>query len=250
MMSKKVDAIIQARLGSTRLPKKVLSDLNGQRLLDYVLDRLRASKYINRIIIATTDDITDSELVNYCRQEKILYYCGDTHNILSRFIATCDAYNCDKILRVCSDNPFIDSEAMDFQIRTFLSEEELDYCTYVTGAGQPVILTSLGLFVEATTAKALKKVAKLASAQKHYEHVTMFMYEHPEYFRINRIYLDKNIDAHYRFTVDYPQDIEFCTKIMNLTQDYSMKSLLTLMSTYRDLGKQNLDFSKSHLKSY
>lgn len=249
-MTKKIDAIVQARLGSTRLPKKVLLEINEEPLINVVVSKLRESKYIDRIIVATTTEASDQELVDYCAQKKILCYRGEKDNVLLRFIGACERFHCDKIIRVCSDNPFIDIASMNKQLALFIEDDSIDYCTYTTYDGTPIILKPIGLFVEAVTFKALKRITELASVPKYFEHVTMFIYEHPELFNIKKIPLDKSVNADYRFTIDYPDDIKFCEEIMKTSTDYSIKSILELMGKNKVLSEQNLQFSLANKKIY
>lgn len=250
MPAKKVDAIIQARMSATRLPGKMLKKIKGKPLIEHAVGRLKELKLIDRIIIATTTDKSDDDLVDYCRQKNILYYRGDVNNVLDRFIKAGVKYQCDKIIRVCADNPFLDVKLMDKQLDIFSRDDSLDYCAYTTWDGVPIILKPIGLFGEAVTLSALKKVAAEADDPKYYEHVTMFIYEHPEFFNIKTIPLSSDIDANYRFTVDYPEDIDFCEEIMEAIGDYSLKSLMKLTGKNKVLRDKNLLFSKKHKKKY
>jgi len=161
-----MDAIIQARLDSKRLPRKLLLELNGKPLIDHVVNRVKKSNLIKRVIIATTKEEEDHELVDYCEKMGLLYFRGETDNVLSRIINTCEYFQCDKIVRVCSDNPFIDTRAMDHQINAFLTNDKIDYCTYTTYSGTPIILKPIGLFVEAISLRALKKIKVLTKKRK------------------------------------------------------------------------------------
>lgn len=237
-------------MGASRLPGKVLLDINGQTLLEHVIDKLKKSRYIDRIIVATTTDILDDELVKYCEQKNMLCYRGDVNNVLDRFIKAGEQFQCDKIIRVCADNPFIDTRLIDEQLKVFVDDESLEYCTYATADDMPVMLKPLGVFVEAVTMKALRRVAAQADDPKYFEHVTMFIYQHPEFFKIKLMPLDSEINSNYRFTVDYPEDIAFCAAVMKATNDYSFESLIKLMENNGGLREKNLSFSRAHEKKY
>ncbi len=249
-MTKKVDAIIQARLGSSRFPRKVLTEINGKKLIEHVIIGLKASPMVDRIIIATTDRPQDQELVEFCEKSRIPYFRGDCDDVLMRFIGAAEVFQCDKIIRVCSDNPFIDLKSLNQLLDIFLSDPNLDYCTHVTADGVPIILNSLGLFVEAVSIKALKKIVEMTQEKKYLEHVTMFIYRHPDFFNIATIPLSDSINANYRFTVDYKEDFIHCEKIMNSLSDYSMNSIFDLMKRDDTLSEKILNFSKKHLKHY
>lgn len=245
-----IDAIVQARMSATRLPGKMLKEVKGKPLIEHVVGRLKELKNINRIIIATTTDKSDDALVNYCQQKNILYYRGEVDNVLNRFIKACEEFQSNKIIRICADNPFLDVKLMDKQLEIFDRDDNADYCTYTTWDGVPIILKPIGLFGEVVTLSALKKVVAEADDPKYYEHVTMFIYKHPELFNIKKIPLEKEINTYYRFTVDYPEDIDFCEEIMEATDDYSLISLIELMEKDKDLQDKNLLFSKEHEKKY
>lgn len=250
MKAKKIDAIIQARMSSTRLPGKILKKVKGRPLIEQVMSRLRDSEFIDRIIIATTRDASDNKLVEYCQQKNIPYYRGNFNNVLDRFIKTSELFQCNKIIRVCADNPFIDTKLMNKQLDIFSRDDSLDYCTYTSWDGIPIILKPIGLFVEATTLSSLKKAAAKVDDLKYYEHVTMFIYEHPEIFNIKKIPLRKGINTDYRFTIDYPEDISFCEKVMEAINEHSLGALMKLMESNEILREKNLLFSREHEKKY
>lgn len=152
----KTDAIIQARLSSSRLPRKILMELHGKKLIEHVILRLRSSPWINRIIVATTTDPTDDDLVRFCEAKAILFFRGERDDVLARLIGAGETYGCDKIVRVCSDNPFIDPKTLDEMIESFRKNDQLDYCAHTTFDGIPIVLKPIGLFAEAVTLDALK----------------------------------------------------------------------------------------------
>ena len=124
-----VIAIIQARMGSTRLPGKILKEVNGNPLLFYQLERLKGSKLIDEIVIATTTKEQDNEIVTFCEQYGVSYYRGSETDVLSRYFNAAVKFNADTIVRLTSDCPIIDVEVVDKTIQYFL---ELDHCDYVS----------------------------------------------------------------------------------------------------------------------
>jgi len=247
---KTADAIIQARLSSSRLKGKVLMNLGDKKLLDHVVLRLRASAKIDRIIIATTTDPEDQELADYCAQNGILCYRGDRNNVLARYIGAANAFGCETIVRVCSDNPFIDSKSLDELLREFFNDSKLDYATHATFDGVPIILKPIGVFAEVVTLRALKRVVAIAPDPKYFEHVTMFIYQNPNLFRIKTIPLPADLNVELRFTVDYPEDVKHCERVMSLTNNYGLESLLRVMRENPSLQQDILAFSERHLKRY
>lgn len=247
---RKVDAIIQARLGSTRLPRKVLADLNGRPLIEHVVNRVKASRYVDRVVVATSSCSSDDDLVSACLSRDLLVYRGDAENVLARYIGACEEFECGKIIRVCADNPFLDVNLLDKQLDMFTKENDVDYCTYTTFDGLPIILKPLGLFAEAVTFSALVRSMSLIKSKKYFEHVTMFIYEHPEVFRIETIPLGREVNANYRFTVDFQEDLDFCREILSKTDDISLASLISLLRSWPELEASMINFSKKHDKVY
>lgn len=247
---RKVDAIIQARLDSTRLRRKVLADLKGKPLIEHVVDRIRSSSFVDKIVIATSNSSSDDDLVSACLSRNLLVYRGDADNVLLRYIGACEEFECEKIIRVCADNPFLDVKLLDKQLDLFTRRNDVDYCTYTTFDGLPIILKPLGLFAEAVTHRALARSVSLIDSKKYFEHVTMFIYEHPEVFKIHTIPLDREVNADYRFTIDYQEDLGFCEDILSKTDDISLSSLLSLMRKDPELASRIMDFSRRHAKHY
>lgn len=245
-----VDAIIQARLSSSRLPRKMLMELNGIPLIEHVVRRLRQCGSINRVIVATTDDPSDTELVEYCKRAGVLYYQGSRDNVLQRTIEAGEEFGCNRIVRVCGDNPFLDVASLEAQLKIFVESDAIEYCTYVNSDSAPIILKPIGLFGEAVTLSALKKVRELAAQPKYFEHVTMYIYEHPEQFSVLNLPLGKNVNADLRFTIDYSEDVEWCSTILKMLDVISLDTLLGLMASRPDLMENNLKYSYAHQKKY
>jgi len=115
--------IIQARMGSTRLPGKILKKIEDKTVLQHCIDRCSKSKYINKIIIATTTNNADDAIKNYCVNNNILYYRGSENNVLKRFYETASKYSPDIIIRLTSDCPLIDVNILDDMVQKFIEED-------------------------------------------------------------------------------------------------------------------------------
>ena len=243
----KIDAIVQARLGSTRLPNKILYSIAGRPLLGHVKDRLKECHLIDRIIIATTENREDEKIESFCEAEDIHCFRGSSGNVLDRFLGACDKFNCERLLRVCSDNPFLDPRLMAKQIESF--ETEYDYCSYYTKDSEPALMKPVGFFVEAVTKNALMKSAELGKADPRVqEHVTFYIHSHPEQFIINKLLMPDYVNPDLRFTVDYLDDIEICGQIINsikkITSFEIMKYVNSNPSIAKKIKKQALEFPK------
>ena len=118
----KIILIIQARMGSTRLPGKILKKIEDKTVLQHCIDRCSKSKYINKIIIATTTNNTDDVIKDYCVNNNILYHRGSENNVLKRFYDTACKYSPDIIIRLTSDCPLIDANILDSMMKQFIEK--------------------------------------------------------------------------------------------------------------------------------
>lgn len=211
----KISAIIQARMGSSRLPGKVLMKMGEKSLLEHVVNRLKNVKILISIVIATTDKKEDKRIVEFAARNNINYYRGSEADVLDRFVKAGEQERADVIVRVCADNPFIDPFYTTELIQFFL-EKKPDYAGYRLSNGTPSIVTGIGLFPEVVSLDALKKAHELSFEPQHFEHVTHFIYTHPESFEIRYLKVDADIEeVKLCLTVDTPLDFEIANKIYN-----------------------------------
>jgi len=197
----KVIAIVQARMGSTRLPGKVLKKIKDKFVLDYVIDRLRMCKNLDDIILATTTNKKDDKLEQYAIDKEIKYYRGSEEDVLSRYYSAARKLNVDVIVRITSDCPLIDPEIVDEVIKKHI-ETKADYTSNIIKRTFP-----RGLDVEVFNYNVLKNAFDNAKEKYQREHVTPYIYEHPERFKIllldPPLYLQRN---DIRLTIDVMED--------------------------------------------
>jgi spore coat polysaccharide biosynthesis protein SpsF len=192
-----VVAVIQARMGSTRLPGKVLAPIAGLPLVFWTVGAIKAAASVDRIVVATTGEPIDDELAAAVERE-VPVHRGSTEDVLARCWDAVAAWMPAVVVRATADNPFVDPELVDAQV-AMLGEAGLDY---VGCAGWP-----LGVGAEVARADALLQAVREARDPAEREHVMPFLYARPDRFRIGR--LDPPADvAHARFTVDTPADLE------------------------------------------
>ena len=172
--------IIQARTGSTRLHNKILLPFYGeQRIIDILIANIKQACPDKCIILATTNRPQDDVLAEVAHQAGILSFRGDEDNVLDRFIRAAEVFGVDRFIRVCSDNPFLRPETFN----TFFAEHAFcpaDYIAYGFADGRPTIKSHLGLYSELTTINALRRAAVSTQEKLHIEHVTIYLYTHPE----------------------------------------------------------------------
>lgn len=208
-----IGVIIQARLGSTRLPNKILLPFyKGQNILDILISKLKSIDNA-KIILATTDLDRDDELVNFANKHQILCYRGSEQDVLNRFIAAAEHYGVNKIIRICSDNPFLDTDGLKNLISNAI-KSNCDYMGYTIN-GLPSIKTHFGFWAEYVTIDALKRVNLMPFEKSAHEHVTIAVYGNPEIFNCQWIdcpsFLQGRNDI--RLTIDTMEDFTNAQKI-------------------------------------
>lgn len=202
----KIVAIIQARMGSTRLPGKVLKNLCGQTVLAQVVNRTRRAQLLDDVVVATTDQPADDAIVQECGKLSIPCFRGDEADVLDRYYRAAQQFAADVIVRITSDCPLIDPELIDATVRALL-DQKADYAT-----NSLVITYPRGLDVEVFTANALDSAWREAREHCQRTHVTPYLYEHPERFKIASLTSDEDLD-HHRWTLDTPEDWELIQAI-------------------------------------
>lgn len=211
--------IIQARVSSTRLPGKVLKPLwKGMNLLDLQLEKLKNCGV--PFLLATSENPSDDAIVSWAKQNWVDVFRGDENNVLKRFIDCAKQYGAQNLIRVCSDNPFIQLN----QVSDFLHalEQGFDYVSYCNDSGTPAIKTHWGLFVEGVKLTALEKASEMLEAHPdknfYSEHVTNFIYGQPEQFKVKldvapEVVVSRN---DLRFTIDTEEDFNNMKEMLDL----------------------------------
>lgn len=204
----KVIAIIQARTGSTRLPNKIFCDLGGFPLLHHVIERLKPSKRLTEIVVATTKNVKDDSIMNWCNKNNVKCFRGSEENVLERYYMTADYFDADIIVRVTADDPFKDYRLIDKAIKV-LQSKKMDFVCNNNPASFPE-----GLDVEVLTFDSLKRSFESSVSEFEKEHVTQYIHRNKNEFRIYNIENDTNL-SHYRWTLDTKEDYQFVLEIYN-----------------------------------
>lgn len=249
-----INAFVQMRVGSTRLPEKSLKKFEtNQTLFDLVYHALSQSKYLdkNNIILVTTTNPLDDRLINFALKYGLKYFRGDENNVLKRFYDASKQYNSKYVIRVCGDNPFLQPEFIDDLIEVILKDQSIDYISYADEKGTPSILTHWGFFVEIIKKDALIKAYHLAKTEEEFEHVTKIFYSKPDYFKIKFLKIPGILnEKKFRFTIDTNEDFKNINKIlMKAKGEFHYKQLLKIVEQdsqiQKSMGKLILDNSKN-----
>lgn len=227
----KTVAIIQARLGSTRLPRKVLCDIAGQTMIERVVERVSHSRTIDEWVIATTLEPPDQELVEYCQRRDWNWFAGSEQDVLQRYLDAAEEHSADRIVRITSDCPLIDPGLIDQVVGRLNANPQIDYaCNFHPERRYP-----RGLDCEVLTRKTLERVNRLATESKFREHVTLYIYRHFDQFSIDSV---RCVDdcSHLRWTVDTEQDLQLVREIYRYfgAAKFDWKSILRAYETNPD----------------
>ena len=219
-------AIVQARMGSTRLPGKVLKEIDGQSLICILLARLSQSQFIDKIVVATTEACVDDQLAESCTEQGYSVFRGSETDVLSRYYFTAKKYQASTIVRITGDCPLIDSDIVDEVIRDF-KDNLVDYASNIEPPSFPD-----GLDVEVFSYNALSEAFHKANEVREREHVTSYLREKQHIRRSNL----KNSDdvSHMRWTVDDHNDftvVENIFKHFSPKINFSWKDVLLLSDT-------------------
>ncbi len=244
MTAPRVVAIIQARMASTRLPGKTLADLGGAPVMDRVLSRVGRAERVSDVVVAITDRPVDDQLEEHLDALGANVVRGDSDDVLSRFGLVADGFRADAYLRVTADCPLIDPGVVDDVIAAF-AKGDVDYCSNVLARTYPI-----GMDCEVISSAALRTALDEAADPAEREHVTPFIYRHPERFRL------RNVEApawaarpQLRLTVDEPNDVELLRHIVaELGPDASLREILELLDTRPDIAAINADVEHRHVE--
>jgi spore coat polysaccharide biosynthesis protein SpsF len=202
-------AIIQARAGSTRLPKKVLQEISGHPMLWHVIERTKRCKSIGKVIVATTTLAEDDAVEGIAKNAKIACFRGDVHDVLGRYYLAAKDAGGDIVVRITADCPLIHPETVDRMV-DLLRTKKADYACL-----DPSIAT-FETGVEAFTFKTLFDVYEKASEKRQKEHVTLYIRENPERFKIALLKPDPLFQRKdLRVTVDTAEDLQFMSEVYN-----------------------------------
>lgn len=199
----KVVCLVQARVGSTRLPGKILKEICGKTILHHEIDRLKKCKEIDEIVIATTDKEDDDKIVNEAKKLSVKYFRGSENDVLSRFYYAAKENNADIIVRVTSDCPCIDFEILDKMLIYFkdkYKEKQVDYLSNTIKRTYP-----RGYDIEIFTFSALEKSYINAKKEYEREHVTPYIYDKTNNF-LKLSFENKEDYSEYRVTLDTIED--------------------------------------------
>lgn len=222
-------------MGSTRLPSKVLMDLGGDTVLARVVRRVRRVALVEQIVIATSTSEKDDAILTECARIQAQCFRGSEPDVLDRYYRCAESYAAAVVVRITADCPVIDPELVDLTIRAFLKHP----CDYASNA--LVSTYPRGLDAEVFTMAALHRAWSAARKPYEREHVTPYLYEHPELFRLVSVKADADY-SQYRWTLDTAEDLELLRTIYTSfgnRDDFGWREVLRLMQLQPELAQIN-----------
>ncbi len=238
--------IVQARSSSSRLPGKVLKAILGKPMIVHELERLKRSKRIDKIVLATSQDESDNELAHIVSEWGVELYRGSLDDVLDRYYQCAKQYQPEHVVRITGDCPVIDWRIVDAVIEKHLAGKNDDT---VTTERFPD-----GLDTEIVRFSALERAWKEARLPSEREHVTPYIKNHAEFFKLGQMDCERDL-SYMRWTVDEPQDFEFIQQVyaeLYLTnKDFSMQDILNLMERRPEMStiNQGIQRNEGLLKS-
>ncbi len=207
-MAPRVLAVVQARLGSTRLPRKALMEIAGRPMVAHVVERIAAARGVDLVVLATTVNSEDDRLAEFCRSAGLPCVRGSADDVLDRFHATLLAHPAEVVVRVGADCPLLDPQVSGLVIEEYLHQAgEVDYVSNVITPTYPD-----GLDTEVFSRAALERAWREARLPSEREHVTTYMRKTPSGFRLRNVAHAEDLSA-YRFTVDTDRDLAFVREV-------------------------------------
>jgi spore coat polysaccharide biosynthesis protein SpsF len=242
-----VVAIIQARMASSRLPGKVLLDIEGEAMLARVVKRCQRATSLDQVIVATTDDPSDNVVEGFCLARGYPYFRGSLHDVLDRYYQAARQFDAAIIVRITADCPLIDPAVIDQVVGALFGGESAPQWDFVANRLPPPWKRSypIGLDVEVCTFAALEKAWKEAKEKHQREHVMPYFYEQKGRFQV--LVLDHIPDyGHLRWTVDTSEDLALIRQIyarFDGNDDFSWLEVIDLFQREPALAEINADIA-------
>ena len=251
--SNKTGIIIQARFSSTRFPGKLFAPFyKGERLIDVFLKGILKETANNLpVVLATSVNQKDSIFEKVAYQYNIKFFQGSESDVLQRIIDTAEKYNIETVIRVCADNPIYDMKGT-LNLLEYHFEQSADYTSYMLANKLPSIKSHLGFWGEVVNLNVLKKIVDLTNEKLYHEHVTNYIYENPDNFKVNLIkapdFLFQRNDL--RFTVDTEIDLVNVKNIYSKLIEQKKEITIENLVKHVDKDETSLKIMKAQIQKY
>jgi spore coat polysaccharide biosynthesis protein SpsF (cytidylyltransferase family) len=227
-------AIVQTRMGSSRLPGKALRPISGKPILGHIIERLKKVKGISAVCVATSVDKGDDAIEEYCRTIKMACYRGSENDLLDRFYQAALMMKAQHIVRIWGDCVLIDPAIIELVIKRY-DEDHLDFCSNGHPASFP-----RGNDLEVFSFTALETAWREAKDQFYREYMSDFIWRNPDRFKTGNVSQDKDLSS-MNWCVDYPEDLAFATKVIEHfgKRLFHMEDVLRFIAEQPELATMN-----------
>jgi len=234
---KNVIAIIQARMGSTRLPGKALKKILDKTLIEWIRYRLSFCKEVDRIVLSTSESKDNDPLAKHAEEIGLDCFRGSETDLVKRILETARKFKADAIIRVTGDCPLVDPALVDKLVKIYRDRKNLDYITNILPPTFPD-----GIDIEIISTKTLERLDREVKDPLYREWITTTIMENPDKFNVLNISNEENL-FHLRLTVDYPEDFELVEEIFKKLYKegsiFGLREILELFKKEPELIKIN-----------
>jgi spore coat polysaccharide biosynthesis protein SpsF len=237
-------AVVQARMGSSRLPGKVMKDLSGEPMLARVVKRVSRAATLNKVVIATSAEPGDQVIADFCDAHSVAVFRGSELDVLDRYYQAARAHAADVIVRITSDCPLIEPRVLDRVVSEFQNSRP-DYASNTLVRTYP-----RGLDVEVVSITGLERAWHEASKPYQRVHVMPYFYENPTLFRCLNVSSEQNY-SEYRWTVDTPEDLAFVRSVYEQFENrdyFSWRDVIAMLEKHPELVALNRDVQQKSLQ--
>lgn len=235
-------AMIQARCGSTRLPNKVLKEISGKPDLQWVIERVRRSCLMDEVMVVTSIEKSNLPLIKLCVEQGVRVFIGSEEDVLDRYYQAAKLLRPEYVVRITADCPLFDWRYLDMAVEQM--EEDTDYMAEMTESFPD------GEDIEIVKYSALQKSWKKAKLASEREHVTMYIKNHPEQFRIQNLECPIREIGDKRWTLDEDEDYEFINAVYRHfisqgREDFVTEDILAFLKEHSELEQLNAKYARN-----
>ncbi len=245
-MTDRVVCTIQARMTSTRLPGKVLMPAVGRPLLALMIERLQRAERVDDIVVATTEDAASDPIEALARELGVGCFRGSEDDVLGRVLGAARAAGADLIVETTGDCPLIDPAVVDRVVAAF-QEGGVDYCSNILERTYP-----RGLDTQVFPTAVLAEVDRLTQDPADREHVSLYIYEHPERFRLRNVASSRPDSAELRLTVDTPEDLRLVRAVFEALYPsdpgFGLDAMLAFLDERPELAALNREIQQKPVR--
>lgn len=242
----RIVATIEARMRSTRLPGKVLKEVMEKPLLELMVERVRRARYVDDIVIATSDHPSCDPIATLAGRIGVHCYRGSEDDVLDRVLKAAASVKAEIIIELTGDCPLIDPSVVDKVVDVYCSSE-VDYCANILKRTYPQ-----GMETQVFAYKVLEEVASLTQDPSDREHVSLYIYNHPEQFSLKNVESELPAGmADWRLVMDYPEDFELIRRVYEalytFNPEFTLNDIMELLAKHPDWMEINSRFHKKAL---